>query len=492
MTLDDDPRALLQQASLHESSGRLTDAIAAYERLLRQWPALPNSWYNLARLQRRAGHFDAALASYREALNRGVTQPEEVHLNLGVIYSDCLRRADDAERELGIALALNPSYVPALLNLANLNEDRGRRDQARALYERLLALDPACHEALARYARLRGVSGPDDPLLSRLKQAIDSAGTTAQDKASLGFALGQLLDAIQSYDAAFAACLEANAHSRASVNAPGPLYDRAQHAQTIDQIIAAFPAARIEAVARGPTPPIFICGMFRSGSTLAEQVLASHTRVRAGGEISFIPNLVQTRLAPYPASLSSVSKQDLAEIAEQYRSTLAELAQGAPHLTDKRPDNFLHIGLIKTLFPDAKIVHTTRNPLDNALSIFFLHLEPSMAYALDLGDISHYYREYRRLMAHWKALYGADILDFDYDALVREPRPAVERLLDFCGLDWEEACMSFDRVNNSVRTASVWQVRQPLYRHASGRWKNYERHLAPLRDMLGDSAVLGA
>ena len=485
MTLNDDPHALLQQAALHERSGRLPEAIAAYERLLKRWPALPNSWYNLALLQRRAGRYDAALASYRQALDRGVTQPEEVHLNRSVIYSDCLRQDADAERELVAALALNPNYVPALLNLANLNEDRGRRDEALALYERLLTLDPSCHEGLARYARLRGVGGPDDPLIARLRQAIAEPGTPSEDKASLGFALGQLLDACHAYDGAWSAYLRANEHSRASVRTRGPLYDRAAHEHFIDQLIAAFSGPRIGAVAPTSTQPIFICGMFRSGSTLAEQVLAGHTRVTAGGEISFMPNLVQTRLAPYPESMSRVSSQDLAAIAEQYLDTLARLAHGAPHVTDKRPDNFLHIGLIKTLFPDAKIVHTTRNPLDNALSVFFLHLDQSMGYALDLADIGHYYREYRRLMAHWKSLYGADILDFDYDTLVREPRPAVERLLDFCGLGWEEGCMSFERVSNSVRTASVWQVRQPLYRHASGRWRNYERQLGPLRDMLG-------
>jgi hypothetical protein len=167
---------------------------------------------------------------------------------------------------------------------------------------------------------------------------------------------------------------------------------------------------------------------------------------------------------------------------------LARLARGAQRVTDKRPDNFLHIGLIKRLFPNARIVHTTRSPLDNALSIFFLHLDQSMGYALDLGDIGHYYRQYRRLMAHWKSRYGADILDFDYDGFVREPRPAVERLLDFCGLEWEDGCMAFERVSNSVRTASVWQVRQPLYRHSSGRWQHYAQHLGPLRETLGDAA----
>ncbi len=488
MTTSDDPHALLQQASLHERHGRLPEAIAAYERLLKRWPALPNSWYNLALLQRSTGRYDAALAAYQQALDRGVSQPEEVHLNRGVIYADCLRRDDDAERELTAALALNPNYVPALLNLANLNEDQARRAEALALYERLLALDPACHEGLARYASLRGAAGVDDPLIGQLRQAIARPATPAEGKASLSFALGKLLDACGAHDDAFRAYRAANEHSRASAAHPGPHYDRARHEQYIDQLIAAFPRARAATGSSHGAAPIFICGMFRSGSTLTEQVLAGHSHVTAGGEISFLPDLVQSRLVPYPARMAHVSSPELAAIAAQYRETLARLGHGAQHVTDKRPDNFLHIGLIKTLFPDARIVHTTRNPLDNGLSIYFLHLDQHMGYALDLADIGHYYREYRRLMAHWKSLYGADILDFDYDAFVRQPKPAVEKLLAFCGLDWEDGCMAFERVRNSVRTASVWQVRQPLYQHASGRWRPYARHLAPLRDMLGPLA----
>jgi hypothetical protein len=169
--------------------------------------------------------------------------------------------------------------------------------------------------------------------------------------------------------------------------------------------------------------------------------------------------------------------------------TLARLHPGAELVVDKRPDNFLYIGLIKTLFPDARIVHTTRDPLDNCLSIYFLHLDHSMAYALDLMDIGHYYRQYGRLMAHWKSLYGDDILDVDYDALVREPRPAVERLLEFCGLEWSERCLSFHQRENAVKTASVWQVRQPLYQHASGRSRVFARQLDPLAQYLRQSTA---
>ncbi len=162
--------------------------------------------------------------------------------------------------------------------------------------------------------------------------------------------------------------------------------------------------------------------MFRSGSTLTEQVLAGHSRVTAGGEIDVLPSLVRTELAPFPARIAQLSPRELDELASRYTASLSKLFPGAAYVTDKRPDNFLHIGLIKSLFPEAKIVHTTRNALDNCLSIYFLHLDHNMGYALDLMDIAHYYRQYRRLMAHWKSQYGADILDFDYDTFVRAPR----------------------------------------------------------------------
>jgi tetratricopeptide (TPR) repeat protein len=485
-----DPQILLRSAVALEKAGRLAEAEAAYLRVLASWPDLPDTWYNLARLQRQAGRFDAALASYQQALERGVSEPEEVHLNRGVIYSDCLRQDEAAERELHAALALKPTYVPALLNLANLREDFGRHAEAGALYERILALEPRCHTALARYAGLQKIAGPDDPLVARLRAAIADARTTPADRAELGFALGKALDSCGAWDTAFAAYTAANRDSRRSA-APGTgVYDRRAHTRLIDELIASF---RPGQPAAAPLPqsdrPVFICGMFRSGSTLAEQILAAHSRVAAGGELAFLPSLVRTGLAPFPAAMANVTPAQLEQLAARYLDTLARLFPRGERVTDKRPDNFLYIGLIKRLFPGARIVHTTRDPLDNCLSIHFLHLDHSMSYALDLADIAHYYVQYRRLMAHWKSLYGADIFDLDYDALVREPRPVIERLTQFCGLEWEEACLSFEQAARAVKTASVWQVRERLYQRSSGRWRNYAAHLAPLQAYLREAVV---
>ena len=178
--------------------------------------------------------------------------------------------------------------------------------------------------------------------------------------------------------------------------------------------------------------------------------------------------------------MARVVPQALERIAAKYLDTLARRFPGRDIVTDKRPDNFRYIGLIKALFPDARIIHTTRDALDNCLSIFFLHLDQRMDYALDLLDTGHHYAQYRRLMAHWKALYGDDILDVGYEEFVRAPRPAIERLLAFCGLDWDDACLSPERGAGAVKTASVWQVRRPIHRESSGRAANYARQLAPL------------
>lgn len=466
------PESLLADAARHVAAGSVEEAIASYEKALAMRPQAPNSWYNLARLQRRAGRFDAALESYAEALRRGAEGPEEIHLNRAVIFADDLLCGEEAERELRAALALRPDYLPALLNFGNLHEDRGEAGAARDAYRRVLGIDPSNVTALAR---LTGVS-PDDPPLERVAQRI-AASSSAAARAELGFALGQGLDRAGRYDEAFAAYAAANRDSRA---ASGATYDRAAQEAFVDRQIRTFPEP--EAASDAPAP-LFILGMFRSGSTLAEQMLARHSRVTPGGELDLIPALAAS-LQPYPEGAGAADEKTLRAMRNAYLDALAMRGAAAGRVTDKRPDNFLHIGLIKRLFPAARIVHTVRDPVDNILSLFFLHLDPSMAYALDLEDAAHWHGQYRRLMAHWKTLYPDDIHDLGYDRLVAEPRETLGELLAFLGLQWEEGCLAYEGADNLVRTASAAQVRRPLYRSSSGRWRNYERHLGALRAAL--------
>jgi tetratricopeptide (TPR) repeat protein len=479
--MDRQATALLERAAALRNAGRVDEAIAAYRELLDREPDLPDSWYNLGFLQRHARQYEAALQSYDEALRRGVSEPEEVHLNRAVILSDHLASPDEAEAELEAALKLNSGYVPALLNLGNLHEDRGNRGAAEKAYRR--ALDVAPDDALA-LSRLAGVVDGKSPaameVVERIRRAIASAGNPGE-RADLGFALGRLLDARGDYDAAFEAYAAANLASRESF-APGlPGYDRDAHSRFVDRLIAAFPETA-RALPRSADEhatrydQVFICGMFRSGSTLVEQVLASHSHVVAGGELDVVPMLA-ARIQDYPEAVGDAPEATVDQWRKLYREASSPFRRDAALLTDKRPDNFLHIGLIKTLFPDAKIVHTRRDRLDNLLSLYFLHLNPRMAYALDLQDAAHWYAEHERLMAHWKRLYPNDIFDLDYDELVRESRPTLERLLHFLGLDWEDGLLDFHRSESAVRTASVWQVREPIHARSSGRWRNYSKQI---------------
>jgi tetratricopeptide (TPR) repeat protein len=479
--------AMLGEAAQLRRQNRVPEAIEAYRRVLARWPGLAETWFNLAVLQRQAHRFEEALEAYQRALDAGVSRPEEAHLNRSVIYTDYLQRHGEAERELRLALSLNPTFTPALLNLGNLCEDLGRRPEALALYARIVEREPRCFEALARYANVQPREAPDPTLVPRLEQALADPAATPAEHATVGFALGRLLDQAEQYPAAFAAYRAANQASRLSAAASGARYDRARQHALIDRLIAEGTAAHQAPAgdALGPRP-IFICGMFRSGSTLAEQMLAGCPGVAAGGELDFLPHLLATELAPFPESLAALTAARLGAIADRYRTALARVSPHARYVIDKRPDNFLSIGLIKSLFPDARIVHTIRNPLDNCLSIYFLHLDQQMSYALDLQDIGHYFVEYRRLMAHWKAKFPGDIFDFDYDALIREPQAALRRLHAFLGLEWGGHVPQTAAAGSAIKTASAWQVREPLYVTSSGRARHYARELEGLRDYFAD------
>lgn len=475
---------MMRAATQLHRENRVPEAIAAYQSIVARWPKLADAWFNLAVLQRQTRSLGPALASYQMALDAGIASPEEVHLNRSVIFGDYLHDHASAARELERALTINPTYSPALLNLANMYEDFGQRAQASALYARILALEPQNFEALARFANMQRADLVDAALIAHLKSALGAAAAPT-DQASLGFALGRLLDAVGEYAAAFAAYQAAN---KASLAGSGPHvvpYDAPRQTAFVDQLIAAgTPPVRASASSARPQP-IFIVGMFRSGSTLIEQLLAgSSPALAAGGELDFLPRFINTEMVPFFDSLSALSTGRLDSVAERYRAELAAASAQAQYVTDKRPDNFLNIGLIKALFPDAKIVHTTRDPLDNCLSLFFLHLDQQMSYSLNLLDIGHYYREYRRLMAHWKSQYPGDIYDFNYDTLIQEPQQALRLLFAFLGIPWSGQLPRVALRSGAIKTASVWQVREPLYSTSSGRARHYADELKELRDYL--------
>lgn len=485
-------KALFQQGGALLAQGRPAEAARAYRELVALDAGHADAWYNLGYALKACGCFDDALDAYDHALQARVADPQEVHLNRAAIYSDHLRRPDLAEAELDRALALRPGYLPAHLNLGNLHEEQGRRDAAVRCYEAILA-DPGGaaeyrHEAMARLAHLQPPERADAPMLGELRQAA-MASRDPLTRANLWFALGRAYERLHCTAPAFDAFTQANDSARRA----GPAYDRGRQEQFIDALIRCFDVPSTPTVSEASPAPLFICGMFRSGSTLLEQVLAAHPGIRAGGELEWLQRLVRGPLAPFPASVAGLTTERLGAMADDYRAQLQRLfpdAGDARYITDKRPDNFLLIGLIKRLFPCARILHTVRHPLDTGLSVYMQHLAPGVApYAGTLADIGHYFAQYRRLMAHWKRLYPQDIHDVDYDRLVRDPRAELEPALAFLGLDWHPDCLQFHRLGNVVKTASYWQVRQPLYGDASGRWQRYGECLAPLRSELERAGI---
>lgn len=493
----------LRQAGILHGQGRRLEAIDIFRQVLAEHPGNSEGWYELGYLLKAEGQFEEALVAYGKALELGISRPQEVHLNRAVIYSDHLRQDADAERELDAALTLAPTYVPALLNRGNLHEERGEKTQALACYDCVLPVaggneDPhrdLRFEALARSAKLRPPKDVDDPLLGRLRDAA-AAPSGNVVRANLLFALGQSHERLEQFDLAFDAFAKANRWLRRH---HGRSYDREHMSHLVDSLIQAFPSSENSEASAPSAPdthaaaPLFICGMFRSGSTLVEQVLAAHPQVTAGGELNWLRRVATTRLAPFPASMASPNPTQEAALAQEYLAHLANLfpdGTTGTYITDKRPDNFLLIGLIKRMFPAARIIHTCRHPLDTGLSVFQQHLDLQVAgYASDLGDIGHYYGQYHRLMAHWHSLYPDSIFDFDYDTFVRAPEPSLQPLLGFLGLDWDDRCLEFHQLGNTVKTASYWQIRQPLSTRASGRWRNYAAHLEPLRQALQEAGI---
>lgn len=486
-TLSPEIARRLSEASALRESGQVDEAIVAYRAVLSEAPNLPDSWYNLGWLLRRAGDPRQAIEAYDRALALGIKAPEEVHLNRGVIFADDLNAPDLAVEAYRTALELNGDFLQARFNLANSLEDIGDRDGAAAEYRTMLEHNPRETEPLARLANLSTVSSADDGLVIRLESERSRPEISKASKASLEFALGRLLDQTGEYDRAFEAFKTANFASAAARHPNSPGYDPARHDTQVSALLAVdLPS---EGAIFKPTPiqPVFIVGQFRSGSTLLEQILSAHSAVATGGELGLLPALAGRHLSPYPQSLSTVSYQMTTQLREAYLEGLEQrLPNAAGIVTDKRPDNFYHVGLILRLFPDAKILHTVRDPRDTCLSSYFAHLSHQQPHALNLAHLGHHYRAYQRVIAHWKAIAPDKILDVDYDMLVQNPEAEIRKTLGFLGLPFEPGCLDFQNSDAPVKTASVWQVREPLYQRSSGRWRHYESHLGPLLEALND------
>ena len=497
--------------------GDLQEATACFRRAVAADPHHADAWHNLGAALRRCGELDGALEAYKRALALDPKRAD-TYLNIGNLLVDdnqtdqaieSYRRAaaldprlpqaraslaaelsgrgDVSEAELVYrqAVALNPEHAQAWFGLGRTLEDLGHAEQAAESYRRVLALDPRHGWALGQLLDLDAAAA-DDGLLAAAQRALADAAMPDRVKSLIGYGLGKALDRRQDYDGAFAAFRAANMARRREA---GP-FDAAAFEQRIQRLIDSFTPALFERLAAsglGSDLPVFIVGMPRSGTTLTEQILDCHPQAFGAGEVPRLAELAaglpeRGRLeAPWPECAGALSDSDLQASAHDYLDKLrARATAGALRVTDKSPLNFYHLGLAALMFPNARVIHCRRSPLDTCLSIYFENFRASQSYATDLADIATTYRGYQRLMAHWREVLPLPMLELQYEDLVAGLEGSVRGLLDFVRLPWDESCLAFHASARAVQTPSRWQVRKPIYASSVARWRNYKRHLAPL------------
>ncbi|MFT5674624.1 MAG: tetratricopeptide (TPR) repeat protein [Paraglaciecola sp.] len=471
-----------QLANFYDSRGHKENAITSLQRYIKRNSGDPYGYFQLAVLFHRHGMYQEALTQFNLSLSKQLTDRHDAYLHMANIYQK-LRNEIRAIEILETGLRENPKCIPLLFNLAGLNEELGEKTPALALYHRILAIEPNHFGALTRIAYAVKWNDPDSSIVQDIARNISKTTTSKFDKEGLNYSLGKIFDDCQQYDKAFGHYKAANIMGKSRI----PKYDRKQQQNLTSDIVSVCNSTWMtETKSNNDISPIFVCGMFRSGSTLVEQILSGHSALAAAGETNLINKSIQQHFSPFPQSLLSNPSEVFDSATQQYMSYIAKAFPGKLRFIDKQPDNFLYIGLIKKMFPRAKIICTDRNPLDISLSVYFQQLSEALPYATELVDIGHYYKEFKKLAGHWQEVLGHnDFLLFDYDKLVDSPESMTRSLLDFCELEWDANCLEFYKQPNAIKTASIWQVRQALYSSSSGRWKNYQGFLPELQQLLG-------
>ena len=466
-----------------EQLGKGWDAIAAFRRATTLAPKLADANEHLAQLLQARGMREEAAQAYKRAASAA---PRETSGRLNQARALMAEeRNDEAETCLRRALALDPKSATANWQLGNLLDKIGRFDEAQALHRRAIQLDPALIPAYHNLFKSVKATEADRPMLEQMRQLTErGGGVTTEQRMQLLFAVAKGLQDLAEYGPAIHIFDEAN-RLRRQLNP----FDRDDMARAFDWMIETFTPdflARHAGIGAADDRPILILGMPRSGTTLVEQIVSSHSLVAAGGELVF------WAAEAAPLATPAITERLTAEagrIAGAYRVLLDRIAPGAQYVTDKNPYNYVWIGLIHLIFPRARIIHCRRHPLDTCISIYTTLFGAQTDFAGDRSDLVFYYRQYLRLMAHWRAVLPAGtILDLQYEDLIADPEPASRALIAFCGLDWDPACLHPEANRRTVHTASIWQARQPIYRSSVERWRRYEPWLGELRELLPDPA----
>jgi tetratricopeptide (TPR) repeat protein len=503
--------------------GQLSEAKACYAEALRLQPNYPLVCANMGQAVQEEGDFEAALAWYRRGLGSDPNSAR-LHCYLGSLLYEA-ERHDEAAICLETALRLDPKYADAHNFLGRVRHQQGDNARARACYREALRLDPKlsaahCHlghlleeegdlaaaeecfrqgvrcdprngGARERLATLLRGRLPDEDL-EALRRLLAQPDLPEARRVPLHFGLAQVLDARDEYAAAAEHLRQANALTLAACRRRGQNYSHADHERFVDLLLATFTPDFFERrrdVGLDARTPIFVFGLPRSGTTLVEQILSSHSQVFGAGELRLSRTSFRSPAGEGAeddqvfAALAALDAEQWRQLGQKHLDALNALGGGAPRIVDKLPDNYLYLGLLALLFPRATFLHCRRDLRDIAVSCWMTDFR-SIRWANDFEDIAGRFRQYRRVMAHWQQVLPVKMLDVGYESVVEEPEEWARRMVAWCGLEWEPACLRFHESRRPVRTASVTQVRQPIYKRSVARWRNYEPDLSPLFALL--------
>jgi tetratricopeptide (TPR) repeat protein len=463
--------------------GERREAVAVFRGAIELDPARAESHCNLGNVLFEFRRFAEAVASFRRAL---ALEPDYAlaHLGLGAALR-MQGHAPDAEESCQAVLAIDPASAAAISLLGELLADRGQFSKAEELFKRAIALDADFAFAYFSIATNRKMTREDHAWLQGT-QALLARSLPLRHEISLRYALGKYFDDVKQYDEAFSSYRQANELTRRY----GSRYDRTGLSERVDRIIKGFDAAQIrrfQASGNASERPVFIVGMPRSGTTLTEQILASHPAVFGAGELTFW----QSALTAYESAevAGGEGATLIPGMARDYLKRLTALSADAERVVDKMPLNFMSVGLISAAFPQARIIHLKRHPIDTCLSIYFQYFSHLHPYANDFDNLAHYYGEYVRMTDHWRAVLPATtLLEVPYEALIEDQEGWTRRMLEFIGLPWDAKCLDFHQTDRVVITLSKWQVRQKIHATSAGRWRNYEKFLGPLQDLMNSTA----
>jgi tetratricopeptide (TPR) repeat protein len=481
-------------AEAHNSLGnalcaltRPSEAIRHFERAVALKPDYAEAHYNLANTLAALNRPGEAIAHYERAL---ALRPgfAEAHNNFGNMLQSLNRHAEALAR-YEQAIALKPAFGEAHNNRGNALEVLGRTAEARLAFEAATRTEPrraAFHLNLAKSKRFTAA----DPQLAALERLAAESATLAEDeRIALHFALGKALGDVGRREESFRHLLAGNALKRRHI-----AYDEPHMLGTMRRIEAVFTPALVAAkrgLGQGSAVPVFVLGMPRSGTTLVEQILASHPQVHGAGEIEDLERLVtgireQDGPLRFPEIVPALTGAHLTQLGADYVARISGAAPAAARIINKMPMNFLFVGLIHLMLPQARILHTRRDPLDTCLSCFSKLFTGNQPHTYDLGELGRYYRGYDALMQHWRRVLPPGVmLEVQYEDVVGDLAGEARRIVAHCGLPWDEACVDFHQTERVVTTASASQVRQPIYRTSLGRWRAYGNLLQPLFASLG-------